>query len=356
VHAKYRLSEMDLERRLGEGQLAQLGGPSDLASDQFELRLGLLRTAQNEWAQTTGAARQALLAYAQGVNDDIAQVRADGDWPSVFTLAGAYPKPWTPVDSLVIQGVLTQELDYTTAPLDYAILERSLGAARAMDWLPVVPANTWTPYDTGPSVKEPLTPVAADVASSAPAAQAASVTTAISSAKAETTVRSGDPEAVAEAAGQLLDELSQLPANQIHEYPDSNAWAVNGPAINGGGALLGGDPHLPQTLPSVWYEVALSAPGYQVTGATVPGVPGVLLGHNAHIAWSLTDTQNEATLYYAEQVRGDEYYWRGAWRKMTVVHYTISASIRRRTGRSSRRRWPGGARRRRTSPTPTTTP
>jgi penicillin G amidase len=302
---------MDLERRLGEGQLAQLGGPSDLASDQFELRLGLLRTAQNEWAQTTGAARQALLAYAQGVNDDIAQVRADGDWPSVFTLAGAYPKPWTP-------------------------------------------------YDTGPSVKEPLTPVAADVASSAPAAQAASVTTAISSAKAETTVRSGDPEAVAEAAGQLLDELSQLPANQIHEYPDSNAWAVNGPAVNGpavngGGALLGGDPHLPQTLPSVWYEVALSAPGYQVTGATVPGVPGVLLGHNAHIAWSLTDTQNEATLYYAEQVRGDEYYWRGAWRKMTVVHYTISASIRRRTGRSSRRRWPGGARRRRTSPTPTTT-
>ena len=56
LQAKYRLSEMDLERRLGEGQLAQLGGPSDLASDEFELRLGLLRTAQNEWAQTAGPA------------------------------------------------------------------------------------------------------------------------------------------------------------------------------------------------------------------------------------------------------------------------------------------------------------
>jgi penicillin amidase len=55
----------------------------------------------------------------------------------------------------------------------------------------------------------------------------------------------------------------------------------------------------------------------------VPGVPGVLLGHNAHIAWSLTDTQNQATLYYAEKVRGDEYYWDGAWRRMTVEHYTI---------------------------------
>jgi penicillin amidase len=200
LHAKDRLSEMDLERRLGEGQLAQLGGPSDLSSDEFELRLGLLRTAQNEWAQTAGAARQALLAYAQGVNDDIAQVRADGDWPAVFTLTGAYPKPWTPVDSLVIQGVLTQQLDYTTAPLDRAILQRSLGATNTMDWLPVLPANTWTPYDTGPYLKEPLTQVATDVASSVPAGQATSVTAAISSATAEPTVRSGDSAAVAAAA------------------------------------------------------------------------------------------------------------------------------------------------------------
>jgi penicillin amidase len=318
VHARFRLSEMDLERRLGEGQLAQLGGPGDLSSDEFELRLGLLRTAQNEWARTTGQARQALIAYSQGVNDDIAQVRVDGDWPAVFTLTGAYPKPWTPVDSLVIQGVLTQELDYTTSPLDYALLERSLGAARAMDWLPVLPKNPQTPYDPGPYVREPLTPVPPDVASSAPAGSAA-----LTAASGAPATRPGNPGAVAEAAGQLLDQVSQLPAGRIHQYPDSNAWAANGAAVAGGGALLGGDPHLPQTLPSVWYEVALDAPGYQVSGVTVPGVPGVLLGHNAHIAWSLTDTQDEATLYYTERVRGDKYYWRGSWRKMTVEHYTI---------------------------------
>jgi len=104
-------------------------------------------------------------------------------------------------------GVLTQELDYTTAPLDYAILERSLGPANTMNWFPVLPANTWTPYDTGPYVKAPLTQVAADVASSAPAGQAASLTTAMSAAKAEATVRSGNSEAVAEAAAQLLGQL-----------------------------------------------------------------------------------------------------------------------------------------------------
>ncbi|HEY6496790.1 MAG TPA: penicillin acylase family protein [Trebonia sp.] len=364
VHAKFRLAEMDAERRLGEGRLAQLAGPSDLASDEFELRLGLLRTAQNEWARTTGAARAALLAYAQGVNDDIAQVRASGDWPALFTLSGQYPGPWTPVDSLVVQGVLTQELDYTTGPLDYALLQKSLGPANTADWFPTLAKNTQTPYDPGPYVKAPLTPVPPDVASSAPTGPAA--TTAASgpapgsASPASSSVMSGDgvadiseistsggsegpggnggagggtgsrpadssavTGAVTGAAASVLDQLSQLLPNQIHHYPDSNAWAANGPAVEGGGALLGGDPHLLQTLPSVWYEVALSAPGYQVAGVSVPGVPGILLGHNANIAWSLTDTQNSATFYYAEKTRGTRYYRDGAWQPMTVVHYSI---------------------------------
>ncbi|HEY4849376.1 MAG TPA: penicillin acylase family protein, partial [Streptosporangiaceae bacterium] len=69
VHARFRLTEMDLERRLGEGRLAQLAGPSSVGSDKFELRLGLLRTAQQEWAATprSGPVARALLAYSRGV-------------------------------------------------------------------------------------------------------------------------------------------------------------------------------------------------------------------------------------------------------------------------------------------------
>jgi hypothetical protein len=110
---------------------------------------------------------------------------------------------------------------------------------------------------------------------------------------------------MAGAAASVLAQLSRLPATQLHHYPDSNAWAANGPAVSRQqAALLGGDPHLPQTEPAIWYEVALSAPGYQVTGVSVAGLPGVLLGHNAQIAWSLTNTQDSSTFYYAEQVRG----------------------------------------------------
>ncbi|MBO0776668.1 MAG: penicillin acylase family protein, partial [Actinobacteria bacterium] len=126
LHARFRLAQMDLQRRLGEGRLAQLAGPAALPSDKFELRLGLLRTAQREWAATprTSPAGRALLAYARGVNDFLARARASGQWPALFTLTGTYPPDWTPVDSLAIQGVLTQQLDFTTTPLDYALLER----------------------------------------------------------------------------------------------------------------------------------------------------------------------------------------------------------------------------------------
>ncbi|HEY1914456.1 MAG TPA: penicillin acylase family protein [Streptosporangiaceae bacterium] len=315
VQATFRLSEMDLERRLGEGRLSQLAGSVDIPSDKFELQLGLLRTAQQEWADTPRASQagQALLGFSQGVNDYLAQVRKDGDWPALFSLSGVYPGPWTPVDSLVIQGVLTQELDFTTTPLDYALLERSLGPAATMAWFPVLPQGQQSPYDPGPYCNQGLAPLNASGR-------------VVTTAKTKTTTPQPVSAATATAAATLLTATDELPAGLIHRNPDSNAWAANGPAVAGGGALLAGDPHLPQTLPSLWYQVALSAPGIDLSGVAVPGLPTILIGHNAHIAWSLTDTQNQAAFFYTERTspaHPDEYFWRGAWRKMRFAHYTI---------------------------------
>ena len=178
LHAKFRLTEMDLERRLGEGRLAQLAGPSALASDRFELRLGLLRTAQQEWAQMprSSPAAQALIAYSRGVNDYLAQTRRDRQWPALFSLAGVYPANWTPVDSLVVQGDLTQDLDFTSTPLDYALLDRTLGTARTMAWFPILPPNQQHPYDPGPYRKAGLAPIAGQAALTAARTPAAART------------------------------------------------------------------------------------------------------------------------------------------------------------------------------------
>ena len=324
LQARFRLAQMDLERRLGEGRLAQLAGPAAVSSDRFELRLGLVRTAQQEWAQLprSSPTAQALLAFARGVNDDLAQLRSDRQWPALFSLAGVYPGDWTPVDSLVIQGDLTQQLDFTTTPLDYALLERALGAKRTMAWFPVLPPNRQHPYDPGPYRNAGLVPLQGGQSNSTAAATKTARRTPAPRPGAGTASAAG-----AAAASALLAQVNGLPAGQVHTYPDSNAWAANGPAVAGGRSMLAGDPHLPQTIPSIWYQVALSAPGYQVSGVSVPGLPGVLLGHNRHIAWSLTDTQNQATLFYTEQTsktRPGQYFWNGAWRRMRQVHYTIA--------------------------------
>jgi penicillin G amidase len=326
VHARFRLAEMDLERRLGEGRLAQLAGRPAVGSDMFELRLGLLRTAEQEWAAMprSGPVARALLAYSRGVNDYLAQARSSRDWPALFSLAGVYPRNWTPVDSLVVQGDLTQELDFTATPLDYVLLERSLGAARTMAWFPVQPAGQQSPYDPGPYLKAGLAPIAAGAPLTGPTP--AITTRAAAAAPGAAAPGAAGAAGEATAASTLLAEVSALPAGAVHQYPDSNAWAANGPAVARGASMLAGDPHLPQTIPSVWYQVALSAPGLSVTGVSVPGLPGVLLGHNKHIAWSLTDAQNQATFFYDERTsksRPGEYFWRGAWRRMRHVRYTI---------------------------------
>ncbi len=175
LHARFRLTEMDAERRLGEGRLAQLAGPSALGSDKFELRLGLLRTAQREWAEMprSGPVAQALLAYSRGVNDYLAGLRRDGQWPALYSLSGVYPADWTPVDSLVVQGDLTQELDFTATPLDYALLEQTLGPDRTMSWFPVLPPGQQHPYDPGPYRKLGIAPVASTLAGHGTAAAGA---------------------------------------------------------------------------------------------------------------------------------------------------------------------------------------
>jgi penicillin G amidase len=312
VHASFRLTQMDLERRIAAGRLAQLAGPSGVASDKFELRLGLLGIAEREWAAMpkSGQAAQALVAYSRGVNDYLAQARARDQWPAVYSLAGVYPSNWTPVDSLLVQGALTQQLDFSTEPLDYALLERSLGAQRTMNWFPVQPPNQQHPYDPGPYRNLGMTSLPAQLTSATRGGSSRSVSSAAS----------------ARAAAAILAQTDALPAGQIHTTPDSNAWAANGPKVAGGGAMLAGDPHLLQTLPSIWYETALSAPGLQVSGVSVPGLPGVLIGHNAHIAWSITDAQNQSTLFYDEQTsasRPGEYFWDGRWRRMRILHYQI---------------------------------
>src|SRR6202521_6020405 len=117
LHARFRLFQMDLLRRTGDGRLSEVVGKAALDSDRFELQLGLLRTAQAEWNAASQRSRDAGVAYAQGVNDRISEAETNHQLPAMFALLGYQPKPWTPVDSLIVKGDMTQTLNFTDTPL-----------------------------------------------------------------------------------------------------------------------------------------------------------------------------------------------------------------------------------------------
>jgi penicillin G amidase len=302
VHARFRLFQMDLLRRQGEGRLAEIVGKAALDSDRFELQLGLLRTAELEWKQAAADSkgRQAILAYSQGVNDRIAEAKKEHQLPAMFTLLGYEPKPWTPIDSLIVKGDMTQTLNFTDTPLVMALLQRSLGADVLAQWFPIFPPNPQSPYypPPYPSFQHP-DPIAA---------------------------MSTITDAQATAAADVYEKLASLPAGLIATGGASNNWAVAGSKSASGGALLAGDPHLHLTLPSIWFQLTMDSPGYHVSGVSIPGTPVVLIGHNQHIAWSLTDAQNQQTFFYWEQEDAshpDQYFWKDGWQQYQTVKYDI---------------------------------
>ncbi len=301
IHARFRLFQMDLMRRQGEGRLSEVFGKAALDTDRFELRLGLLRTARLEWGQLPAGdpTRDALLAYAQGVNDRIAEAESSHQLGAMFTLVGYRPKPWTPIDTLVIKGDMTQTLSFDDTPILVALINKSLGADLTSEWFPVLPPNRQSPYDPGPYPKAALAPIQ--------------------------TMRT-ITDAEAQSADAAYQAIASLPAGLLRTEGASNNWAVAPSKSTSGGALLAGDPHLDLTLPSIWFQLTQDSPGFHVAGVSIPGTPGVLLGHNQHIAWSLTDAMNQQTFFYAEKedkAHPNQYFWKGAWQTYTSVSYDI---------------------------------
>jgi len=133
-------------------------------------------------------------------------------------------------------------------------------------------------------------------------------------------------DSTATAAADVLQRLAALPPGLVATGGDSNNWAIAGSRSASGGALMAGDPHLHLTLPAIWFQMSMDSPGYHASGVAIPGTPVVLIGHNQHISWSLTDAQNQQTFFYLEhedRSHPGQYEWQGAWKKYDSVSYDI---------------------------------
>ncbi len=329
IHAHFRLFEMDLLRREASGTLTQIVGNSALSNDELELTLGLNRTAAAEWKKigSKSALGKDLLAYAAGVNYQISQFKSNRNLPAQFKLLKYTPANWTPIDSLLIEGDLTQVLDFNVTSIDYQLLEKSLGYTKTMALFPVVANNPQAPYDLGPYKKAPLSPITQVIPGTTPNSTGRAIA-------AKTVMNKPKKRSSVKLSATSLKNVDLSILNWVNSSQpllksvggNSNNWVVDSTKSANGHAMIAGDPHLHQSLPSVWYQMVASSPTIDISGVGIPGLPGILIGHNKNIAWSLTNTQNQATFFYQEVTspsRPGEYFWKSKWRKMNVINYKI---------------------------------
>ncbi|HPV13777.1 MAG TPA: penicillin acylase family protein [Bacillota bacterium] len=335
ITSKDRLVQMELMRRKGHGRLAEILGPKQINSDWFELTLGLslVARAQLERYQKTNSPMLPIMeAYAQGVNARIDELRSTQSWPSFFKAAKYEPQPWTVLDTLIIQGLITQELAFGLGQLDRRNFETYLGKERTDGILPEWPYKKQSPYDQGPYPAEPRHDKERLLHSLLNLGPGRGV----GGWHLEETPDPGGSgtssiEHVSLTPDQDLPDLSEFGdfsflGRANYCLGNSNNWVVSGKITDTGKPYLAGDPHLGLTIPSIWYEIHLCCPSLNVYGVNFPGVPCVIIGHNSKVAWSPTNGQNIQTIYYRENTdpsHPGKYYHNNHWVDFSYYEVTI---------------------------------
>jgi penicillin amidase len=293
VHAQDRLWQMEQNRRIARGTLAEVFGEPALDADRFSRIVGFWRAAEAEVALLDDETRQWLTWYAEGVNAYIDQ--RPGRLGAEFNLLRVRPAPWTALDSLGHGKVMAWSLSLNW--------ESELTRLRLLHQLDPVVAAELEPDYPG---KSPLTLAG---------------------------VGSTEMVRLQHTAGLLLNQYEQIKQwlGVATAGQGSNAWVVAPKYSLNRRALLCNDPHLAVQIPGVWYEIHLSAPGYETSGASLPGAPGVIIGHNEDIAWGVTNAMVDVQDLYlqrAHPTEADYFEYEGEWEAATVIEEVIG--VRRR--------------------------
>ena len=325
VMAQDRLWQMDLLRRVARGQLSEILGPTTLAIDKDFRTLGFSRAAARDVAQLDAESRKLMEAYARGVNAFIEEHQ--DRLPLEFTLLRYKPLPWQPSDTLAISGYMYRTLtDTRERELNRAKVAQRAGAERAKDLFSEESAMDHF------VVGDPSTPNDGSQRSAAEGddeddddIQPDTVLKARYAGVNGITASDGSPD-LTSALSRSIQQFLEQSRNEIRQGLGSNNWVVSGAHTATGKPLLANDTHLELTIPSIWYEIHLTAPGWNVKGFTLPGAPMVIIGHNDRIAWGFTNNGADVQDLYIETLNpavSDEYRVKGSWTKAQIIDETI---------------------------------
>lgn len=317
VHAQDRFFEMDVRRRATAGRLAELFGADAVDSDRVVRTLGWRQVAEQELTLLEPRTRNLLDAYAEGVNaylEDRSLSEISLEY-ALLDISGVdyTPENWTAVDSIAWLKAMAWDLK---GNLDEEI-------ARALSIAAVGTERTHQlfapyPYDDHSPIVEQGAVVDGVFEQDA---------TAPGTRLPQRPPLGPRVEAALSGVQQVVDGVPSLLGDG--DGIGSNAWVVSGEHTESGAPILANDPHLGISLPGVWSQVGLHCREVtptcplDVAGFSFSGVPGVIIGHNADIAWGFTNLAPDATDLYVERVRDDRWQQDGRSRPLTVREETI---------------------------------
>ena len=263
VHAQDRLWQMTLSQLAAEGRFAEFFGEELIEFDRYQRTLGFWRTAKAlEQNVLTDKERTILQAYSDGVNTFIEQNR--NRLPVEFALTGMNPIEWNPTRTLAITRLTAWELNMSWwSETMYNYLGSKLPQDQFQELL-----LGWA--DEDPTSLDDNESIGLTTAALMP---------------------------------MLLQEVERRKLLEIEgTHVGSNAWVIDASKTNTGYPMLAGDPHLGLDMPGKWYEVHLNLNGKNVSGVTLAGIPGIVLGQNGHYGWSFTSMMADDTDFFLEKV------------------------------------------------------
>jgi len=281
--ARDRLWQIDLWRRTGTGKLAEILGPAAIARDRLARLVRYRGNPEEEWRSYGPNTREIVTAFVSGINAYILSLQ--GRWPAEFQIGGYSPGLWVPEDCLSRVAGLLMTRNLTREVSRVADVKR-FGLQRVAQYLP-------------PDPQVPLElPKGLDLA---------------------------------DISGEILRAYNEAVGAVRFPAQGSNNWVVDGSMTVTGKPILANDPHRPIQIPSLRKTFHLVAPGWNVFGAGEPALPGVALGHNESIGFGFTIVGIDQQDLYVEKLNpasSNEYFYRGAWRKMEVEKQQLTVKGR----------------------------
>jgi len=288
ITASDRLWQMDLLRRRALGETAEIFGQPALEDDKIWRRYGFARIAEENIKFLSPSLRLALERYAAGVNAYISTLTPE-TMPAEFKILQYTPTPWKPTDTVVVGKVLAEALSSTWRQDLMRASIASMPADKIKDL-----TNQITPYDVVIFGKDQQKRSAAPQ----PAGFAGQPASSLPVDKAAI------PSQAMLAAADRLMALRERSLAELGLFAQglaaSNNWVISGRHTADGKSILANDPHLAATAPGIWYMSHLTTPSMRVAGVTIPGVPGIVLGHNESFAWGATNVGPDVQDIYLE--------------------------------------------------------